>query len=52
MVLYREVSNPNAIRAGHQVLSPGAWANNPVLKRRWQEVDQNLCDANGVLIVD
>ena len=52
MVLHREGDNPNAVRAGQQFLSQGAWADGPILQRHWQEVDQDLGDADGVLIVD
>jgi len=52
MVLHFEGDNPNAIRAGQQFLGQGTWADGPLLVRHWQEVEQDLGDANGVLIVD
>lgn len=52
MVLHFEGDKPNAVRAGQQFLSQGAWDDEPILERHWQEVAQTLGDPAGVLIVD
>ena len=52
IVLHFAGDNPNAVRAGQQFLGQGAWADAPILRRHWQEVEQDLGDAEGVLIVD
>ena len=52
MVLQRVGDAPNAIRASQQFVSQGAWADAPILQRHWQEVDQDLGDKDGVLIID
>jgi len=52
MILQREGDKPKAIRAGQQFLSQGAWADGPILLRHWQEVECDLGEAQGVLIVD
>ena len=52
MILHVEGDKPKAIRAGQQFLGQGAWADGPILLRHWQEVEQDLGEANGVLIVD
>lgn len=52
MVLHFEGDNPNAIRSGQQFLGQGAWSDEPILHRHWQEVAQDLGEKNGVLIVD
>lgn len=52
MVLHFKGDQPNAVRAGQQFLSQGAWADEPILERHWQEVAQTLGDPSGVLIVD
>ena len=35
-----------------QFISQGAWRDEVILKRHWQEVDQDLGEENGVLITD
>jgi len=52
IVLHFDGDNPNAIRAGQQFLGQGGWADAPILLRHWQEVEQDLGDGEGVLIVD
>jgi len=52
IILHLEGADANAIRASQQFLSQGAWADTPILERHWQEVDADLGDPEGVLIVD
>jgi SRSO17 transposase len=52
MVLALEGANRNAVRAMQQFLSEGAWDDDAILRRHWQEVDADLGDADGVLTLD
>ncbi len=52
MVLALVGDAPNAIRATQQFIGQGAWSDEIILKRHWQEVDQDLGEENGVLIAD
>ena len=52
MVMALEGPDPNAVRAVQQFLSKGAWEDDLILHRHWQEVDQDLGTRDGVLIVD
>jgi SRSO17 transposase len=52
MVLALEGANRNAVRAMQQFLSEGAWDDDTILRRHWQEVDADLGDADGVLTLD
>ena len=52
MVLALEGANRNAVRAMQQFLSEGAWDDDAILRRHWQEVDAALGDADGVLTLD
>lgn len=52
MILHLEGDDPNAIRAAQQFISQGSWEDETILCRHWQEVDQDLGDENGVLILD
>jgi SRSO17 transposase len=52
MVLALEGADPNAIRATQHFISEGAWGDEAILKRHWQEVDQDLGDEDGVYILD
>lgn len=52
MVLALEGANRNTVRAMQQFLSEGAWEDNPILQRHWQEVDRELGDDDGVLTLD
>ena len=52
MVLSLKGADHNAVRAMQQFLGEGAWDDAAILKRHWQEVDADLGDADGVLILD
>jgi SRSO17 transposase len=52
MVLTLEGANPKAVRAMQQFLSEGAWDDSAILQRHWQEVETDLGDDDGVLILD
>ena len=52
MVLALEGANRNAVRAMQQFLSEGAWDDDALLRRHWQEIDADLGDAEGVLTLD
>ena len=52
MILNLKGDNPNAIRNRQHFLSRGSWQDQAILSRHWQEVNQDLGDENGVLIVD
>jgi len=52
MVLALDGAQPNAVRAMQLFLSEGAWDDQAILKRHWQEVDRELGEADGVLTLD
>ena len=52
MVLHREGDNMNEVRAAQQFISAGAWDDGEILYQHWQEVEQDLGDEQGVIIVD
>jgi SRSO17 transposase len=52
MVLSLKGADHNAVRAMQQFVAEGAWDDAAILKRHWQEVDADLGDADGVLILD
>ena len=52
MILALEGADPNTIRAMQHFLSEGAWDDETILKRHWQEVDRHLGDEDGVYILD
>jgi len=52
MVLTLDGAKRNAVRAMQQFLSDGAWDDAALLRRHWQEVEQDLGDADGVLLLD
>ncbi len=52
MILALEGADSNAIRATQHFISEGAWGNEAILKRHWQEVDKDLGDEDGVHILD
>jgi len=52
MVLALEGAHRNTVRAMQQFLSEGAWEDDPILQRHWQEVDRDLGDDEGVLTLD
>ena len=52
MLLALVGDDPNAIRAMQQFVGQGAWADTAILSQHWREVDQDLGDEQGVLILD
>ena len=52
MVLTLEGANAKAVRTLPWFISEGAWDDEALLKRHWQEVDTYLGEAEGVLTVD
>jgi SRSO17 transposase len=52
MVLALVGADRNAVRGMQQFLSAGTWADGPILRRHWQEVEQTLGDDDGVLTLD
>jgi SRSO17 transposase len=52
MLLALRGADRNAIRAMQQFVSEGAWDDRAILHRLWSEIDADLGDADGVLILD
>jgi SRSO17 transposase len=52
MVLALEGTSQKAVRAMQQFLTEGAWDDEAILTRHWQEVEQALGDEEGVLTLD
>lgn len=52
MMLHLNGDDPQAIRNMQHFVSQGSWQDKMILARHWQEVNQDLGDENGVLIVD
>jgi SRSO17 transposase len=52
LVLALEGAQPQAVRAMQQFISEGSWADTALLPRHWQEVDRDLGEDEGVLILD
>jgi SRSO17 transposase len=52
MMLHNQGNDPNSIRAMQHFISQGAWRDEEVLARHAAEVDRDLGDEAGVLIVD
>jgi SRSO17 transposase len=52
MMLHNDGDDPNSIRAMQHFISQGAWDDATVLNRHAVEVDKDLGDEDGVLIVD
>jgi SRSO17 transposase len=52
MMLALRGADRNAVRAMQQFLSEGAWDDTAILHRLWPEIDTDLGDADGVLILD
>ncbi|SRR6266496_6118757 len=52
MVLALHGADRNAIRAMQQFLSEGAWDDTAILHRLWSEIDADLGDNDGLLILD
>lgn len=51
MMLALDGGDPNAVRAMQQFVGRGAWSDSLILQQHRQEVDQDLGDDNGVLIL-
>src|SRR2546430_8529623 len=52
MVLALEGANAQAVRTLQLFISEGAWDDEALLRRHWQEVDTSLGEDDGVLAVD
>jgi len=52
MILALRGADRNAIRAMQQFLSEGAWDDTAILHRLWSEIDTDLGDDDGVLLLD
>jgi SRSO17 transposase len=52
LVLAVEGAQPHVVRAMQQFLSEGSWDDTAILHRHWQEVDRELGENDGVLILD
>jgi SRSO17 transposase len=52
LVLALEGAQPHAVRAMQQFISEGSWDDTALLHRHWQEVDRDLGEDDGVLILD
>lgn len=52
IVLTLTGADHNAVRAMHQFVGEGAWDDAAILQRHWQEVNLDLGDTDGVLILD
>ena len=52
MILHLHGADRNAVRAMQQFVSEGVWDDTVILRRLWQEVETDLGDDNGVLILD
>jgi SRSO17 transposase len=52
MMLALRGADRNAVRAMQQFLSEGAWDDTAILHRLWPEIDADLGDDHGVLILD
>jgi SRSO17 transposase len=52
MILALRGADRNAIRALQQFLSEGAWDDRAILQRLWSEIDADLGDDDGVLLLD
>jgi SRSO17 transposase len=52
MVLALDGANAKAVRTLQLFISEGAWDDDAILRRHWQEVDQVLGEADGVLTLD
>lgn len=52
MLLVLKGADAAAIRALQHFISAGAWADEAILRRHWQEVDRDLGEPDGVFIVD
>ena len=52
MMLHLNGDDPNAIRNMQHFVSQGSWQDQAILAHHWREVNQDLGDEDGVLIVD
>jgi SRSO17 transposase len=52
LVLALEGAQPQAVRAMQQFISEGSWDDTPLLHRHWEEVDRDLGEDDGTLILD
>jgi len=52
MVLALEGVNPNAVRAMQAFMSAGTWDDEALLHQHWKEVEQDLGEDDGVLLLD
>ena len=52
LVLALEGAKSHAVRAMPQFISEGSWDDTALLHRHWQEVERDLGEADGVLILD
>jgi SRSO17 transposase len=52
LVLAVEGAQPQAVRAMQQFRSEGSWDDTAILHRHWQEVDRDLGEDEGVLLLD
>jgi SRSO17 transposase len=52
MILHMNGNNVNQIRATQNFIGRGPWDDGPILRKHWQEVEKDLGDADGVLILD
>jgi SRSO17 transposase len=52
MILHKAGNDVNQIRATQNFIGRGAWDDGPILRKHWQEVEKDLGDADGVIILD
>lgn len=52
IVLSLHGADENAIRAVQQFVNAGAWNDTAILQRHWQQVDEEIGDADGLILVD
>jgi SRSO17 transposase len=52
MVLALEGADQNAVRAMQQFISEGSWDDDVILRQHWKEVNKDLGDEEGVLVLD
>jgi SRSO17 transposase len=52
LILALEGAQPQAVRAMQQFISEGSWDDTAILHRHWQEVDRDLGEDDGTLILD
>jgi SRSO17 transposase len=52
LVLALEGAQPQTVRAMQQFISEGSWDDTAILHRHWQEVDRDLGEDDGTLILD